>query len=100
RFGVPGPVLERAERFLSREAVSFEQMVERLAAERRALELAREDAEREVAAARARQRDLGAEIDRLREKERVVITKEGEALLAGLRRAREDVRAAQARLRG
>lgn len=100
RFGIPGTVLERAERFLPGEAVSFERMVEKLAAERRALELAREDTEREGAAARTKQRELQAEIERLRDKERGVITKEGEALLAGLRRAREDVRAAQARLRG
>jgi len=100
RFGVPATVLERAERFLTKEAVDFEQMVEKLAAERRALELAREDAEREAAGARRKQRELQGEIDRLREKERAVITKEGEALLAGLKRAREEVRTAQSRLRG
>lgn len=100
RYGIPATVLERAERFLTREAVDFEQMVERLAAERRALELARADAEREAEAARKRQRELQGEIARLREKERAVISKEGEAVLGGLRRAREELRAAQARLRG
>lgn len=100
RFGIPAAVLERAERFLTKEAVNFEQMVEKLSAERRALELAREDAERESAAARAKRRELDGEIGRLREKERAVITREGEALLAGLRRAREDLKAAQSRLRG
>ncbi|AKT43406.1 endonuclease MutS2 [Chondromyces crocatus] len=100
RYGVPATVLERAERFLSREALDFEQMVEKLAAERRALELARADAEREAEAARARQRELQSEIKRLREKEKAVISKEGEALMAGLRKAREELRAAQARLRG
>ncbi|EYF05889.1 endonuclease MutS2 [Chondromyces apiculatus] len=100
RYGVPATVLERAERFLSREAVDFEQMVEKLAAERRALELARADAEREADAARARQRELQGEIKRLREKERAVLSKEGEAVLSGLRRAREELRTAQTRLRG
>ncbi|WP_437777537.1 endonuclease MutS2 [Sorangium sp. So ce1097] len=100
RFGIPAAVLERAERFLTKEAVNFEQMVEKLSAERRALELAREDAERESAAARSKRRELDGEIGRLREKERAVITREGEALLAGLRRAREDLKAAQSRLRG
>ncbi|WP_434043145.1 MULTISPECIES: endonuclease MutS2 [Sorangium] len=100
RFGIPGAVLERAERFLTKEAVTFEQMVEKLSAERRALELAREDAEREAAAARAKRRELDGEIARIREKERGVITREGEALLASLRRAREDLKAAQSRLRG
>ncbi|WP_437966121.1 Smr/MutS family protein [Sorangium sp. So ce260] len=100
QFGIPGTVLERAERFLTKEAVTFEQMVEKLSAERRALELAREDAEREAAASRAKRRELEGELERLREKERGVITREGEALLASLRRAREDLKAAQSRLRG
>ncbi|WP_437732276.1 endonuclease MutS2 [Sorangium sp. So ce1335] len=100
RFGIPAAVLERAERFLTKEAVTFEQMVEKLSAERRALELAREDAEREAAAARSKRRELDSEIGRLREKERGVLTREGEALLASLRRAREDLKAAQSRLRG
>lgn len=100
RFGIPGTVLERAERFLSREAVTFEQMVEKLAAERRALELARADAEREASELRRKQRELDQERERLAEKERVTITKEGEALLQSLRRARDDLKAAQARLRG
>ncbi|AUX25929.1 DNA mismatch repair protein MutS [Sorangium cellulosum] len=100
QFGIPGTVLERAERFLTKEAVTFEQMVEKLSAERRALELARADAEREAAASRSKRRELEGEIARLREKERAVITREGEALLASLKRAREDLRAAQARLRG
>ncbi|XYH96076.1 endonuclease MutS2 [Sorangium sp. So ce1128] len=100
RFGIPAAVLERAERFLTKEAVTFEQMVEKLSAERRALELAREDAEREAAGARAKRRELDGEIGRLREKERAVITREGEALLASLRRARDDLKAAQSRLRG
>lgn len=100
RFGIPGPVLERATRFLSRETVTFEEMVEKLAAERRALELARADAERETEAAREKQRELDQELARLTSKERGAITKEGEALMASLRRAREELRAAQAKLRG
>jgi DNA mismatch repair protein MutS2 len=100
RFGIPGTVLERAERFLTREAVTFEQMVDKLAAERRALELAREDAQREAELLREKQKGFERELLRLTEKERVAITKEGEALLASVKRAREELRAAQARLRG
>jgi DNA mismatch repair protein MutS2 len=100
RFGIPSTVLERATRFLSNETVTFEQMVEKLAAERRALELARADAEREAEGSREKQRELDREIARLTSKERVAITKEGEALMTSLRRAREELRAAQARLRG
>jgi DNA mismatch repair protein MutS2 len=100
RFGIPGTVIERAERFLSREAVTFDKMVEKLAAERNALELARADAERETLALREKQQELAREIERLTSKERTAITKEGEALMASVKRAREELRAAQARLRG
>ena len=100
RFGIPGTVLERAERFLSQEAVTFDQMVEKLAAERRALELARADAERETETMREKQRELDRERERLTLKERASITREGEALLGSLKRAREELRAAQSRLRG
>ncbi len=100
RFGIPGTVIERAERFLSREAMTFDQMVEKLQAERRALELARAGAEREAEASRQKQQELAREIERLTAKERVAITREGEQLLAGLKKAREDLRTAQARLRG
>ncbi|MFT3774871.1 MAG: endonuclease MutS2 [Minicystis sp.] len=100
RFGVPSTVLERAERFLTREAVTFDEMVEKLAAERRALELARADAEREVEVLREKQRDLDRERERLAQKERAAVTREGEQLLGSLKRAREELRAAQAKLRG
>ena len=100
RFGIPGTVIDRAERFLSREAMTFDKMVEKLAAERGALELARADAEREALALREKQAELAREIERLTSKERTAITKEGEALMASVKRAREELRAAQARLRG
>jgi DNA mismatch repair protein MutS2 len=99
RFGVPGTVIERAERFLSREAVTFDEMVEKLAAERRALELAREGAEREAEVLRKKQRELDHERERLQQKERAAVTREGEALLASLKKAREDLRSAQTALR-
>ncbi len=100
RFGIPATVIERAERFLSREAVTFDQTVEKLQAERRALELARADAERAADGARQKQRELDRETERLAAKERGAITREGEQLLASLKAAREELRAAQARLRG
>lgn len=100
RFGIPAPVLERAERFLSKEALSFERTVEKLDAERRALELARAEAERAKEAADARGRALEEELSRLRKREQEFISKEGEALAASLKKAREDLRAAQAKIRG
>ena len=57
RFGMPSTVIERAERFLSREDQSFEVLVKRLHEERAALELARSAAstrEREADEAKAR----------------------------------------------
>ena len=99
RFGMPSTVIERAERFLSREDQSFEVLVKRLHEERAALELARGAAasrEREAEEAKAR---WEAETARLRDREERVVSREAEALLASLRRARDDLREAQARLR-
>ena len=101
RFGMPSTVIERAERFLSREALTFDEMVEKLAG-RAAGARARA---RRPPSARPRRRargsaELDREIERLATKERAAVTREGEALLASLKSAREDLRAAQARLRG
>jgi DNA mismatch repair protein MutS2 len=100
RFGIPEGVLARAERFLSREDHDFERMVSRLDDERRALELARaaaDDARRESEARSAR---LAAEIEALREKGKHAATRETDDLVAAVRRAREELRAVHARLRG
>ncbi|WP_394822050.1 endonuclease MutS2 [Pendulispora albinea] len=99
RFGMPSTVIERAERFLSREDQSFETLVKRLHEERAALELARSAAvtrEREADEARAR---LDDEIARTRAQEARIVSREAEALLTSLRRAKDDLREAQARLR-
>jgi DNA mismatch repair protein MutS2 len=100
RFGIPETVLSRAQHYMSVEAVSFEATVEKLAAERRALSLAREAAERETAALKQARRSVEQELARLSSKEQAFVTREGEALMQSIRRAREDLRAAQARLRG
>ena len=99
RFGIPNTVLERAERFLSHEALSFEEMVAKLQAERHALSLAREAAEREAKAAAEKTRALDQEITRLRAEERAVLTEAGKELMDAIRRARQNVRDAEARLR-
>ena len=99
RFGMPGTVIERAERFLSREDVSFESVVKKLNDERAALDLARQAAEtreREAEAARVR---FEAAIAEARERDKRTVSREAEALLASVRRAREELRAAQAKLR-
>ncbi len=99
QYGLPRAVIERAERFLSREDRDFESLVKRLHAERAALELARQAAEQREHEARAAQARLDAEIETARGREKRVVTREGEALLASLHRAKEELRAAQARLR-
>ena len=90
RFGVPLTVIQRAEGFLSREAVSFDEMVEKLRDERRALELARHDAEREAEALRERRSASSiGELERL--------AREGEGVARHAARARRSSRASSAR---
>jgi DNA mismatch repair protein MutS2 len=99
RFGLPSTVIERAERFLSREDLHFETVVKKLNDERAALELAKTNAERrEREAAEAKSR-LDDELRNARDREQRQLSKEAEALLSAVRRAREDLRDAQQRLR-
>ncbi len=100
RFGLPSTVLERAERFLSREDVHFESVVRKLNDERAALELARRAAEDREREALETKRALEAEIEALRTRERKQVSREAEALLGAVRRARDDLREAQSKLRG
>jgi DNA mismatch repair protein MutS2 len=99
RFGIPGPVIERAERFLTREDQSFEQVVKRLDDERAALELARTAAEKMKEETRDLRDRLDAELRAIKEREKRTLSEEGAELLERMRRAREELRAAQARLR-
>jgi DNA mismatch repair protein MutS2 len=99
RFGMPSTVIERAQRFLSREDQNFETVVKRLNDERAALELARAAAdarEQEATAARVR---LETELELAKSREAKMVSREAENLLSSLRRAKDDLRAAQARLR-
>jgi DNA mismatch repair protein MutS2 len=99
RFGMPSTVIERAERFLSREDQSFETVVKRMHEERAALELARAAAITREHEAEAARHKLEHETARLREREDRVVSREAEALLSSLRRAKDDLREAQSRLR-
>ena len=99
RFGMPRTVIERATRFLTREDLSFETLVKKLNAERAALDLARRAAEAREAAARGKEAELAEEILAAKERERRLLGAEAEGLLAALRRAKDDLRAAQAKLR-
>ncbi len=99
RYGMPSTVIDRAERFLTREDQSFETVVKRLHDERAALELARraaEDHEREAGQIRAR---LAAELEAAKRREKALLSEEGAELMERLRRARDELREARARLR-
>jgi DNA mismatch repair protein MutS2 len=99
RYGMPGTVIERAERFLTREDQNFEAVVKRLHDERAALELARgaaDEREREAREARTR---LEAELEVARSREKRALSDEARELVERLRRARDELRAAQSRLR-
>jgi DNA mismatch repair protein MutS2 len=99
RFGMPGTVIERAERFLTREDRGFEAVVKQLHDERAALELARSAAEEREREARAATARLDAELAAAKTRERRTISEEARELVDRLRRARDDLRAVQARLR-
>ena len=99
RYGLPSTVIERAERFLTREDQSFEAMVQRLHDERAALELARAAADEREGEARRARTTLEAEIVAARSREKRVLSEEAIDLMERLRRARDDLREARARLR-
>ena len=100
RFGIPNDVLERAEKFSSRDAAKFEEVVNKLHAERAALEMAREAAKRATEAAQEKQRQLDAEVARLRGIERGILTDAGRELFDSLKKARTTLRDVESRLRG
>lgn len=99
RFGMPSTVIERAERFLSREDQNFETVVKRLNDERAAFELARAAATSREEEARQTKAKLETELDAAQKRETRVLSRELEALVASLRRAQADLRSAQGILR-
>ena len=99
RFGLPPTVIERATRFLSREEQSFEDLVRKLNDERAALDLARQ-----AAVAREQEADvlvlrLEGELRNAQDREKRTLSHEAEQLMASVRRAREELRLVQQRLR-
>jgi len=99
RFGIQARVIDRAQRLLGAEVTSVSDLVARLSADRRALDDEREELRLELDAARAATIAMEAEREKLRVSERGRITKEGEALLDGVKKAREDLRVAQSILK-
>lgn len=99
KFGLPSTVIERAEKFLSREDVQFETVVRKLNDERAALELARAAAARREEEAAAVRRSLDEELTNARDREQRHLSKEAESLLDAVRRSRAELREVQAKLR-
>jgi DNA mismatch repair protein MutS2 len=99
KFGLPSTVIERAEKFLTREDVQFESVVKKLNDERAALELARAAAARREGEAEELRAALDHELRVARDREQRQVSKEAEALLGAVRRAREELREVQAALR-
>ncbi len=99
RYGMPSTVLERADKFLDRSDEDFEVVVKKLHDERAALELARAAAEtkaRDLDAARLR---LDDERDAIRQRQANAFDRATEELLDRVKRAREELRAATAKIR-
>jgi len=99
KFGLPMTVIERAEKFLTREDIQFESVVRKLNDERAALELARAAAARREAEAEELRAALDIELQAARDREQRQLSKEAESLLGAVRRSREELREVQARLR-
>jgi DNA mismatch repair protein MutS2 len=99
RYGMPSTVIERSERFLTREDQSFEAVVKRLHDERAALELARAAAEEREAEARQAKARADAELESAKARARKMLEDEAAELMDRLRRARDELRDARARLR-
>lgn len=99
RFGLPSLILERAEKVLGSEERSFEDLVRHLNDERRALELARAATDRERHDLSARRRELDNELERIRQRDKSIVSEETRSLVAAVRRARDELRAAEQRLR-
>ncbi len=99
KFGLPMTVIERAEKFLTREDIQFESVVRKLNDERAALELARAAATRREEEAEELRASLDGELRAARDREHRQLSKEAESLLGAVRRSREELREVQARLR-
>ena len=99
RFGMPSLIIERAERYLGAEERGFDELVVKLNDERRALELARSAVERERREIADRRKVLERELEQTRKRERKMVSEQTQALLSSVKRARDDLRAAQQRLR-
>lgn len=92
RFGMPGVVIERAERFLSTEEVAFEVLVEKLQRERAAVDMARDALEEKLAAVEREREELRRAIDEAKARDRAALERELDEFRQRLRSAKEELR--------
>jgi DNA mismatch repair protein MutS2 len=99
RFGIPEDVLAIARRVLPDTARSFDELVRKLETEWRALAIQRSALESETLRVAERRSELERELAALRSRERARLSRETEQLLSIVRKTREEIREARARLR-
>lgn len=99
RYGMPGVVVERAERFLSTEEVAFEVLVEKLQRERAAVDMARDALEEKLAAVEREREELRRAIEEAKARDRAALEKELDEFRQRLRSAKEELRHGRERAR-
>ena len=99
RYGIPVAVIEQARALLPEHSVAREDVLRRIQDEQAATQLARHAVEHEREQARRLREELEAEREALRHRDRSRVEREGDQLLTALRRAREELRDVEARLR-
>ncbi|MBK8253479.1 MAG: endonuclease MutS2 [Polyangiaceae bacterium] len=99
RFGIPNLLIERAESFLTRDAIAFEEVAAQLDRERRELEEVRRKAENDAQIVREKKAEVEEELVRLKAKEKSALTEESRELFAAVKRARDELQKAQVKLR-
>ncbi|MBK8173284.1 MAG: Smr/MutS family protein [Sandaracinaceae bacterium] len=99
RFGIPADVIETARRVLPDQAKSFDELVRRLEEEWSALAITRKNVEEEQRQAADIREKLAHELVALQERGKSAISKETERLVSEIKRTRDDVREARARVK-
>lgn len=99
RFGVPDEVIETARRVLPDQAKNFDALVHKLEEEWRALAITRKSVEDEERRAKDVREKLAEELVALQERGKSALSRETERLLSEIKRTRDDVREARARVK-
>ncbi len=99
RYGIPSAVVERAQGLLPEHAGTREDVLRRLQDEERAARMARAAVEEEARSIAKLRAELEAERHAQRTRERERLSREGAELMTLLRKAREELREAEAKMR-